>query len=827
MDTLSRPTKYRFGEFEVDVAAYSLQRGAHRLHLARQPMDLLLLLLERRHELVSHDDIARRLWGPDVFTDLEAGIRTAILKIRRVLSDTSEAPQFLETVPGKGYRLIATVDVMDGSLLRAPRAGMVKSEPHSDTRHHNLPAQRTSFVGRRKELLELRDVLASSRALSLTGAGGVGKTQLALQLAREFMNDFPDGVWLVDLAPLSLPDLVEQTIATVLGVRDGPQRSTREALLDKLRDRYLLLILDTCEHLIVPCAELVEVLLREAPRLRILATSREALGVSGETVWRVPSLSLPEPGAPSSLDALVQSDATLLFIERAHAADPTFTHTVDNADVLVSICRRLDGIPLAIELAAARVVVLSPEQIAARLQDRFRLLTGGTRTAVARQRTLEATVDWSYQLLSDPERQLLSHLSVFPSSWMIEAAEHVCEGDGINQHDVLDLSSRLIDKSLLMPDGDFAGERRYRLLETIRQYARERLMQAEAAARLRERHFEFYYTQFRGILTILRGHDQLPCLRRLRMGLENIRAALEWALTSPALAEKGVELAGSLFWFWTKSGRFEEGKHWLEKALALPGPVRGPVRARALIGLAHMHFFQGRLLEVSAVAAEALSLGRDDGDAWVVAFALFLQATAAFESGDNELAESRAREALEAADASADAWLRGPPLLIRGHVAGSKGDRDCAHSLYAESIEVHRHAGDSWALGIVLAASASLAIVQEDYAHARAQASEALSLCEELEDPRGIAWSLEVFAGLLAAAGLADGAARLWGAAEGRLANVGGSLAPSIRWIRDRYIERARAVAGETSFDAARTEGRAMSSAQAIAFARQWANLSG
>ena len=543
-------------------------------------------------------------------------------------------------------------------------------------------------------------MLASSRVLSLTGAGGVGKTQLALKLARELLNDFADGVWLVDLAPLSVPDLVAQTIATVLGVRDGPQRSAGDALFDKLRDRQLLLVLDTCEHLIAACAELVEVLLREAPRLRILATSREALAVSGETVWRVPSLSLPETLAPRPLDALANSDATLLFIERARSADPAFTPTLDNADILVSICRRLDGIPLAIELAAARVVVLSPEQIEARLQDRFRLLTGGARTAVARQRTLEATVDWSYQLLSDPERQLLSRLSVFPSSWTIEAAEHVCGGDGINQHDVLDLSSRLIDKSLLMPDGDFAGERRHRLLETVRQYARERLMQADAAARLRERHFEYFNAEFRGVLTILSSHDQLPCLWRLRMEMENVRAALEWALTSPTLAEKGVELAGSLFWFWTKSGRFEEGKRWLEQALALPGPVRGSVRARALIGLAHMHLFQGRLVELSEVASEALSLGRDDGDAWVVTFALFLQATAAFESGDNELAEGRAREALEAADASADAWLRGPPLLILGHVAASKGDLDRAHSLYAESIAVLRQGGDSWGLGM-------------------------------------------------------------------------------------------------------------------------------
>ena len=762
---------------------------------------------------------------PNVCTDFEAGIRTAILKIRRVLCDSSESPRFLETVPGKGYRLIAPVEFMAQPPPEAPPAVLASPEPYSDARRHNLPAELTSFVGRRKELLELREVFASSRLLSLTGAGGVGKTRLAIRLARDLLNEFSDGVWLVDLAPLSAPDLVAQTIATALGIREEPQRSVRDALVDRLRDRELLLVLDTCEHLIAACAELVEALLRGAPALRILATSREVLGVPGETVRRVPSLSLPEALASVRLDALEQSDATQLFIERARAVDPAFTPTLDNAEIVVRICRRLDGIPLAIELAAARVNVLSPAQIAARLQDRFRLLTGSARTAVARQRTLEATVDWSYQLLSEAERQLLSRLSVFPAAWTLEAAEHVCGGDGISELDVLDLLSRLVNKSLVTLDGDFAGERRYRLLETVRQYARERLVEAEAADRLRERHFEFFFNEFRGVLPILSHHGQLACLQRLRIELENIREALASALTSPSLAEKGVELAGSLFWFWTKSGLFEEGKRWLKQALAVQGQVRGSVRARALIGLANMYFFQGRQVEVGALAAEALSLGRKDGDFWVVSFSLFLQGTAAFERGDHELAEARSREALEAADASGEAVLRGPPLLVLGHVATSKGAYDRAQLLYDESIAVLRLAGEPWGLGIVLAAAAGVRIVRGDFAQARVQASEALSLSQELEDPRGIAWSLEVFAGLLAAAGVADGAARLWGAAEGLLESVGGSLAPSIRWVRDRYIERARTSVGETAFEAARTEGRAMSSLEAIAFARQRALL--
>jgi predicted ATPase/DNA-binding winged helix-turn-helix (wHTH) protein len=826
MDT-PQPAAYRFGEFELDVAAYSLSRRSHRIRLSRQPMDLLLLLLDRRHELVSREDIASRLWGPNVFIDLDAGIRTAILKIRRGLGESRASPQFVETVPGKGYRFIADVEVVAQPPAQTLPAALPAPELYSDAHHHNLPAELTSFVGRRKELLDLRGMLASSRMLSLTGAGGVGKTRLALRLARDVLDDFSDGVWLVDLAPLSISDLVAQTIATAIGAREGLQRSVQEAVLDKLRDRKLLLVLDTCEHLIDACAELVQALLCEAPGLRVVATSREALGISGETVFRVPSLSLPEAAPPNLLENLVDSDATQLFIERARAADPTFTPALGNADVITRICRRLDGIPLAIELAAARVVVLSPEQIEARLQDRFRLLTGGARTAVARQRTLEATVDWSYQLLQEGERQLLSRLSVFPSSWTIEAAEHVGGGDGIGQHDVLDLLSKLVNKSLLMPDGDFAGERRYRLLDTVRQYAHERLMQADVADLFRQRHFDFFFEEFHGVLPILSHHDQARCLQRLRMEMENVRAALEWALTSPTLAEKGVELAGSLFWFWTKSGRFEEGKRWLELALAVPGPIPGSLRARALIGLAHVHFFQGHLPEVSTLAAEALSLGLEDRDAWVVTFALFLQGTAAFERGDNEQAEARSREALDAAIANGDPWLRGPPLLVLGHVAASRGDHDRAQPLYAESIEALRVAGDTWGLGIVLAAAASLAIVREDYAQAHAQASEALWLCEELDDPRGIAWSLEVFADLQAAAGQAEGAARLWGATEGRLENVGSSLAPSIRWVRDRYVARSRATLGETAFETARTEGRGMSSTQAIAFARQRTVLPG
>ena len=287
----------------------------------------------------------------------------------------------------------------------------------------------------------------------------------------------------------------------------------------------------------------------------------------------------------------------------------------------------------------------------------------------------------------------------------------------------------------------------------------------------------------------------VSCLSQATAGeQENVRAALDWVLTSPGQAEKGVELAGALFWFWTKSGLFDEGTRWLEQSLAVPVHVSRSLRARALIVVANLHWFQGRHVEAGARAAEALTLGRDDGDAWVVSFALFLQGTAAFERGDHALAERRSREALDAADVSSQDALHGPPLLVLANLAASKGDHDRAQQLYDQSAEVLRRAGETWGLSIVLLSVAGLRIVRGDYAQARVQASEALSLCQELDDRRGLAWSLEVFAGLLAAGGLADGAARLWGASERLLESVGGSLPPSIGWVRDRYIEPVNVV---------------------------------
>ncbi|HEU4941077.1 MAG TPA: protein kinase, partial [Candidatus Eisenbacteria bacterium] len=351
---------------------------------------------------------------------------------------------------------------------------------------HNIPAALTSFIGRRRERAEVRRLFASSRLITILGPGGIGKTQLALHVAADMLEDEPDGVWVVELATLADPALVAPTAAHVLGVREAPGRPLEPLLAEAIGTRTMLLVLDNCEHLAASCARLADALLRACPGLRILATSQEGLGVSGELVWRIPTLSVPElRSLPHSKEALARYEAVRLFVERAVVAQPSFSLTDANAAVVAQICRRLDGIPLAIELAAVRVKILPVNKILARLEDRFQLLTGGTRTALPRQQTLRAAVDWSYELLSAKERTLLDRLGIFAGGCTLEAAEEVCAWDGLESDEVLDLLAHLADKSLVAPTEGSDGSMRYGLLETIRAYACERADRAGSTETLK------------------------------------------------------------------------------------------------------------------------------------------------------------------------------------------------------------------------------------------------------------------------------------------------------------------------------------------------------
>ena len=484
-------------------------------------------------------------------------------------------------------------DGNQGSSLNAPLRDASESGPvplataharESRRQPNNLPLELSSFVGREKELAEVKRLLEDNRLLTLTGSGGCGKTRLALAAADELLGGFEDGVWLVELASLADPSLVQAAVASDLGVREQPGSTSAEVLLGYLRNKEMLLVLDNCEHLVEACAVLAEALLRTCPSLRILATSREAFGVVGETRLAVPPLSLPDPRRLPAVEDLAHYEAANLFVERAKAVKSEFALTEENAMSVAQICYRLDGIPLAIELAAARVKVLSAGQIAARLDDRFALLTDGGRTALARQRTLEAAVDWSYELISQGERKLLRQLSVFAGGFTLEAAEAVCSGfpadNELGQGEVLDGLSRLVDKSLVFV-AERGGGARYRLLETIRQYGREKLEVSGEAEEIRRRHAGFFLELAERAGPELKGPRQGEWLECLDTEHDNLRAAMRW-MDEEGEAEDAARLAWALWLFWFHRGHQEEGRRWIEGVLAKGGALSTDLRAKVL-----------------------------------------------------------------------------------------------------------------------------------------------------------------------------------------------------------------------------------------------------
>jgi non-specific serine/threonine protein kinase len=687
-------------------------------------------------------------------------------------------------------------------------------------RRHNLPAQLTSFVGRSREIAEIRRLLPTTRLLTLTGAGGCGKTRLALQTASELVDRFRDGVWVVDLGPLSEPNLITHTVAATLGVRGGPNRTLEAALADYFRSRQLLLLLDNCEHLIDECAQLVEPLLRVAPNLHVLATSREGLGIVGETVWRVPSMALPPSSEVATIESVLQYEAVGLFAARAAAVAPAFRITETNAATVADICHRLDGIPLAIELAAARLNVLSADQIAVRLKDRFRLLTGGSRTAVARQRTLEAAIGWSYDLLSEPERTLLCRLSVFPGGWTLDAAEDVCAGNGLERESILDLLSHLVDKSLVNVDDDAGGERRYRCLETVRQYGRERLVRSDDAGRVRERHLEWFSALAQRAEPEITSRNQPQWLNRLHAEYGNLRCALEWCLEPPVRGGTALGLASALAWFWVRRGYLAEGRQWLERALAADDAGSSTLRATGLLHLGTITFLQGELETATRALEESTSLARAVDAHGLVAFSLGLHSILTIESGEAMRGAALAAESLDAAARSGEPWRRCPALECLSYQALHAGDFGRACRLTEEAVALAGDLGDAWMTGMHTFDLALFRLLEGHVAQAQAQCADAFALFREVGDRFGTAGCFAVSAGADAAQGRHVRAARLWGAMFGLLDSMASPLQASMKMmIEDRYIDRVKEALGAEAFERALLEGRAMSLQQAIQYA--------
>jgi predicted ATPase/DNA-binding NarL/FixJ family response regulator len=599
----------------------------------------------------------------------------------------------------------------------------------------NLPAEPNSFVGRERDLAELAVLLTDVRALTLCGPGGIGKTRLAVRLGAGLTPSFPDGVWLAELADLRDPEFVARRVAATLGVREEPDRALPETLCDALRSRELLLILDTCEHLVEACAPLVQRLLSACRGFRVIATSREPLRVRGETVWRVPPLELPAALERLSVAEMLEHEAVRLFTDRAAAVRPGFALTAENAQSVARLCRMLDGIPLAIELASARIRALSVDQIADRLSDRFQLLASGDRTAPMRQQTLRAAVDWSYELLTEPEQALLRRLSVF-SGWNLEMAEQVCADEQIPADRVLDLLAALIDKSLVSLDGELAGDARYRLLDTIGEYASDRLAASGEQPEIRAAHRDYLLRLGEEVVAraFVRGDPpwsaRVAMYHRIDVERPNFRHALSECLSRED-AERGLRLCVALRSAWGASGDVTEGVAWFDRLLALPVPMSQDARARALVHLAELAFEQQDYPTAGDCAQAALGLFQASAEP-AEAGARRLLSLLQMQDGRTKEALDSAEMAVQAARKAGDCWEEGLALATKASVLARLGRLNEAQQTFEVALETLRD-NNGWGVAQTLYGFGALARQRGDSAAALRHFRAALALYRQID----------------------------------------------------------------------------------------------
>ena len=836
---------YRIGPFLLDAEACVLTRAGMPVPLGQRAVGVLAVLVRSANEYVPKGRLIDAAW-PGVVVQ-EGNLAVQILAIRRALAQASGGENWLETLPKRGYRFV-------GPVAAVPRKATRRLDG-SDLRS-NLPEPLTSFVGRKTELAELHELLGKSRLLTLTGAGGVGKTRLALRLAADVNDDYPEGAWFVDLAPIVDSALVPKAIARALGVLEVGSEPVAETLCSHLGPMRTLLIWDNCEHVVEACADLANALLRRAPDLRILATSRETLRVAGEHCYPLSPLSLPARNADP--DALSRSEAVQLFVERVRLHQRDFALTVHRAPAIAELCIRLDGLPLALELAAARVAVLPVEKIVERLNDRFWLVTGGSRTSLPRQQTLHATITWSFELLSEAARTLFARLSMFAGGFDLEAAEAVAAGDGLVQEDILDLLSSLIDKSLVVVENSGA---RYRTLETIRAYARERLQAAGGVEAIRERHFHWYLRLVERVEPLLLGGpEQKPALDLLEADHNNLRAALAWSLEAPERGDLALRLCGALYRFWSRRGYWREGYALCMRALAQAPSGDKAARAKVLLTAGSIGNNVPEA-ETRTLLENALALCRDAGDRNIEAMALnnlarvldwdveLPRARALLEQArrinrelGNETLElhnmsnlvnvlrqqhndgaalALAEEGLAISRATGDRWLEAIFWYLSGRVALDRGDVVAAQRFIEQALAI---AGElfmpDWQ-SFSLVKLAFLAVVRGDPASARCHLTEAIYIARRFGGRLNLAECFDAMGVLASRTGQHDHAARLWGVAEAMLGSLSSSDVLESELLAP-YHAKSRDVLGDAAYDAGKTEGRKLPREKAIDQATAW-----
>ena len=796
------PLEYRFERFRLLPAERRLLDDDTPVKLGSRAFDTLLVLVLERERAVPKAELMERVW-PGVVVE-ENNLQVQIAALRKILGQEAIA-----TIPGRGYQF--TRPVRDAPDAAAPAPG----------RKTNLPRPLTTFVGREADVAACAGLLASTRLLTLTGIGGCGKTRLALRVAESVLPRFDDGACFVDLAPVADPERVPLVVATALGLREEAGRSIEDTLIRHLADREMLLVLDNCEHLLAACAALAERLLLRAAALRVLVTSREGLGISGEQTVTVRSLSVPAP-ATHDVETILLSESTRLFVDRARAAAPEFTFDEADADYLVEICRRLDGIPLALELAAARVRVLSLRQIHDRLNDRFRLLTGSAR-AMSRHQTLLATLQWSYEHLRPDEQQWLQRLSVFVGGWTLDAAAFVA-GDTGDEAEALERLQRLVDQSLVLVERHAPDDPRYRMLETVRQYAQERLDESDQAAAVRERHVRYFVTLVKRMHPLFFTGEANRWYRRCDDELSNLLAAHAWCDHVPDGVNLGLELATYTRTYWVDRGLFALGESVYEESLARDAADRrSSQRARALFSFGQHQNFSGRFEDAAVKLEAALDIAREHGDEPYVVACLNKLAYARAYLGDIPAALACVEEELRIRRRNGEGQDLADTLVTKAAVCRMGGDFASAATALEQAYE-QRDVKDIEMAHVIRIDHARVSIVLGALERARALLVEAIGLLPTTGSRYRMIMAVDV-AGLLAAAcGEWQRAAGLQSVFEAAISHMGDFTNP----YDDRAVARLRAkpreMLGADAYAAAYEAGRRVTVEQALAETLAWAN---
>ena len=791
---------YRFGHFELQPNERRLLVRGTPATVSSRAFDVLVILVERAGQLVTKDELLERVWAKLVVE--ENNLQQQISSLRKMLGQETIA-----TVPGRGY-----------CFTLEPHRIAAEPPPPSLISKHNLPHQLTSFVGHENDLTNHARLLDEARLLTFTGIGGCGKTRLALKLAEIVSPSFRDGVWLIDLASATEADRVAMAIAKTLGIREEADKPIVETLCGRLSEQSLLLILDNCEHLVVTCAMVAERLLSTVPGLRVLATSREGLGVAGERAVTVRSLLLPPLGAEQDIDSVRSCEAVRLFVDRARIVVPRFALDATTVGTVAEICRRLDGIPLAIELAAARVKLLSVEQIRANLNDRFRLLTGG-HNALPRHQTLRGVIQWSFDHLEIEEKQVLCRLAVFMGGWSLAAASAVA-GESDDDLVMIEILERLVHKSLVVVDCDGSSDPRCRMLESVRQYGLERLSASGETTATRARHLAHFLTLCETAASKLNIEEAKLWLSRLDSELPNVLEAHVWCDSAPNGSELGLRLVVALRAYFSRRGLVRLGRQLFRQALARPGAERpSAIRAMALRVTGQFAALEGVYAESRECFEESLQVARALGDRSGIASAFLGLGHVATAEGDRPLAQEHLEQSLSIARDIDDQVSVVNVLNQLGELYRMNREFEQARPLYEEALTISRGRDFNVSANTLLNL-ATIAIERGDYETARTQILEAASFADRLASHFLWAHILDAIVALAAAVSDAKGAARTLGASDAMHQTRGETRYISDQQFLAPYMQQTRTVLGDAAFEKTYADGYRLSRDEAIREAR-------